>query len=71
MAVTVDAVPTFKPGVPHAVLPLPDRAGFDASPDGQMFLLAKPVDTPADDVAPQLDIVLNWSQELRRLVRAD
>ena len=43
--------------------------GWDASADGQRFLLAKPV-TLDDKPVAAIHIVLNWAHELRRLVAA-
>ena len=39
---------------------------WDISPDGQRFLMVKPVEERPDD--QQLTIVLNWTEELTRLV---
>jgi serine/threonine-protein kinase len=44
----------------------PER-GWDISPDGQRFLLAKPV-TVADPPVTTLQVVLDWVEELRRRV---
>jgi serine/threonine-protein kinase len=41
---------------------------FDVSPDGQRFLVVKPV---ADPNRRELVVVLNWLEELKRLVPAD
>ena len=39
--------------------------GSDTSPDGQRFLMLKPVESQAS--APtQINVVLNWFEELRR-----
>ena len=38
---------------------------FDVSPDGEHFLMLKPVESPAS--APtQINIVLNWFEELKQ-----
>jgi hypothetical protein len=40
---------------------------YDVSPDGQRFLMLKP--TGEAGTAPtQINLVLNWSEELKRLV---
>ena len=40
---------------------------FDVSPDGQRFLMLKPVEQ--EQVATtQINVVLNWFEELKRLV---
>ena len=43
------------------------RANYDVSPDGQRFLMLKPVGQ--ERTAPtQINVVLNWTEELKRLV---
>ena len=43
------------------------RPDYDVSPDGQSFLMVKP--TEAGEAAPaQINVVLNWFEELKRLV---
>ena len=43
------------------------RANYDVSPDGQRFLMLKPVEQ--EKAAPtQINVVLNWTEELKRLV---
>ena len=42
--------------------------GYDVSPDGQRFLMMKGTEQESD--ATQLNVVLNWADELRRLVPA-
>jgi serine/threonine-protein kinase len=45
------------------------RANYDVSPDGQRFLMLQPVEQ--DQPHPtEINVVLNWSEELRRLVPA-
>jgi eukaryotic-like serine/threonine-protein kinase len=44
---------------------LRDRRNYDVSADGQRFLLVK---EPANQDAPQIIVVQNWTEELRRLV---
>ena len=43
------------------------RPNYDVSPDGQQFLMLKPME---QEEAPltQISVVLNWSEELKRLV---
>ncbi len=46
-----------------------DRAGifsYDISPDGQRFLMMK--ETDEDEGQGQINVVLNWFEELKRLV---
>ena len=43
------------------------RANYDVSADGQRFLMIKPIEEA--QVAPaQVNVVLNWAEELKRLV---
>jgi serine/threonine-protein kinase len=43
------------------------RPNYDVSPDGQRFLMVKPVEQ--EQAAPtQINVVLNWTEELKRLV---
>jgi eukaryotic-like serine/threonine-protein kinase len=42
------------------------RANYDVSPDGQRFLMLKPVQAQAP--ITEINVVLNWSEELNRLV---
>jgi serine/threonine-protein kinase len=46
------------------------RANYDVSPDGQRFLMLKRVDQGRERPA-QINVVLNWSEELKRLVPAN
>ena len=54
---------------PYAVASVPGRH-YDVSADGQRFLLLK--DAPAGGaqraVAPEITVVLNWSEELKQRV---
>lgn len=43
------------------------RANYDVSPDGRSFLMLKPVEE-GQAKASQIKVVLNWSEELKRLV---
>jgi serine/threonine-protein kinase len=73
MAVDITTKPSFAVGKPHtlfegpyvqAVLPI---FNYDVSPDGQRFLMIKPVEQ--EHAAPsQINVVLNWFEELKRRV---
>jgi hypothetical protein len=43
------------------------RAQYDVSPDGGRFLMLKPVEHEETPLR-QINVVLNWSEELKRLV---
>jgi serine/threonine-protein kinase len=76
MAAEVKTTPTFSPSVPRIVL---NRAylwsvvglsarTYDISPDGRRFLMIKEAESATRDSAPQMVVVLNWHEELKRLV---
>jgi hypothetical protein len=72
MAVDITTQPTFSAGSPRMLFEapyLPSPATFpnyDVSPDGQRFLMLKPGE--AAQAATQINVVLNWSEELKRRV---
>ncbi len=73
MAVDIATQPGFAAGKPrmlfkggYELAPIP-VTNFDVSPDGQHFLMIKP--TEQEQAAPtQINIVLNWFEELKRRV---
>ena len=71
MVVTIDADPVFTPGSPRVlfegryVLGGPWRH-YDVAPDGQRFVMIK--DATRDGPGPALVAVLNWFEELERIV---
>ena len=75
MAVTIQVWPTF--GVTRPVLLFENRfavthrpevrQNYDISPDGERFLM---IQNKQETTAPNLDVVLNWFEELRRLTAA-
>ena len=73
MAVDISTQSGFVAGKPkqlfegHYAMNLLARADYDVSPDGQRFLMLKP--TEQEQAAPaQINVVLNWTEELKRLV---
>ena len=73
MAVDIDTKSGFAPGKPRMLFEgpyLPTASSFpyyDVSPDGQRFLMLKPVESQTS--APtQINVVLNWFEELKRRV---
>jgi serine/threonine-protein kinase len=71
MAVNIDTESGFSAGSPRTLFEgsyLPTTASFsyyDISPDGERFLMLKPVETEA--TAPtQIHVVLNWHEELKQ-----
>jgi len=72
MAVDVQTVPTFSAGKPRKLF---DRAyersialwaNYDASPDGQRLLMVRQENVSAP--ATHINVVLNWSEELKQRV---
>ncbi len=74
MAVEISMEPEFTASAPHLLFEGPyTRSGtrpgaprYDITPDGQRFLMIKPSEQESSPV--QLNIVLNWFEELKRLV---
>lgn len=74
MAVPIQAGSAFAAGAPRQVIagdypaPTPLRS-YDVSPDGQRFLMIKAAPGPREAAAPpQLIVVQNFLEELKRLV---
>jgi hypothetical protein len=75
MAVDIATQPSFAAGKPRMLfeghyLPTPATfPNYDASPDGQRFLMLKP-NEQAQSAPTQINVVLNWFEELKRRVPA-
>jgi Tol biopolymer transport system component len=75
MAVDVARQPSFSAGKPRMLFagpyePSPLSApNYDVSPDGQRFLMVKPSEQ-AEAAPTQINLVLNWFEELKRRVPA-
>ncbi len=68
MAVSVEIKPGFSPGRPRQLfegryMREQFHQNYDVSPDGQRFLMVRP---GQDAASSQINIVLNWSEELKR-----
>ena len=50
---------------PYVTRGLRDKRTYDVSNDGKKFLMVK---QPANQAAPQIVVVQNWVEELKRLV---
>ena len=70
MAVDITTQPGFAAGKPRVLFEGPYQAGsYDMSPDGQRFLMIKPVEQ--EQAAPaQISVVLNWIEDMKRRMRA-
>ena len=72
MAVEITTAPAFRAGTPRLLfegryLLSPNSvAAYDVSSDGQRFLRVQPMHP--DPPANQIHVVLNWTEELKRLV---
>jgi serine/threonine-protein kinase len=75
MAVDVETGSAFKAGAPQLLFEAPyirqptpgsGSQNYDVSPDGQRFLMVLP-----GEAAMELHVVLNWFDELNRLVPSD
>jgi serine/threonine-protein kinase len=70
MVVDIVTQPTLAPGKPRLLFEGHyngsfDSANYDVAPDGQRFLMLKPMDAPA---MTQINVVQNWFEELTRRV---
>jgi eukaryotic-like serine/threonine-protein kinase len=73
MAVAVQTEPTFSAGTPIRLFEGPYLLGlgstFDATRDGQRFLMLKEAAGEAPELAARIVVVVNWSEELKERVR--
>ena len=73
MAVDIATQPSFTVGKPRMLFDGPylltptTSPNYDASPDGQRFLMLKPTEQ-AQAAPTQIDVVLNWFEELKQKV---
>jgi serine/threonine-protein kinase len=69
MAVEVETQPAFQAGTPRLLFEgsheVQIMRSYDVTPDGQRFVMIQP---GARTLPTQLNVVLNWFEELRRLV---
>ena len=61
----------FNAGEPRSLFEVPgfltgSSSSYAVAPDGQRFLMSQNVDT-----VPQINVILNWFEELKRLVPTD
>jgi eukaryotic-like serine/threonine-protein kinase len=71
MAVDIAAQPGFTAGKPRMLFEAPyalsSAPNYDVSPDGQRFLMLKPIEQ--EQAGPtQINVVLNWFEELKQKV---
>ncbi len=74
MSVSVQAEPNFRHGVPQRLFqgsyqaPGPTRLVYDVDIDDQRFVMIKQVAVDDAGTQPQIVVVQNWFEELKRLV---
>jgi hypothetical protein len=71
MAVAIQPGASFKAGSPQKIIDWPYGPNYDVSPDGKRFLAIKnpaPTATGEPSAPSPFVVVLNWQEELKRLV---
>ena len=79
MVVNFTTEPTFAPGSPRILFEEPYRfhgggyemggwSNHDIYPSGQQFLMIQAIEQEDEDVVTQINVVLNWFEELKRRV---
>ena len=68
IAVDVDTTSGFSAGKSRVLFDGSYLGGYDVSPDGQRFLMLKPVESQTSAIT-QIRVVLNWFEELKRKVK--
>ena len=54
---------------PSVILPLPtDLSFFDVAEDGRFLMLMRGDATEGEPATPRINVILNWFEELNRLV---
>jgi hypothetical protein len=69
MAVSTETTPTFKYGTPRLLFEkalLATLGGYDVTPDGKRFLIIRSRET--EQTGAQINVVLNWFEELKQRV---
>ena len=73
LAVPIEAGPTFRAGTPELIVegaylrPFLGSQPYDVDPDGERFVMISAA-SDGDDARPEIILVLNWFEELQRLV---
>jgi serine/threonine protein kinase/Tol biopolymer transport system component len=68
MAVAVQTAPAFHAGKPKVLFQNTYANGYDVTSDGKRFLMVKSNGLPPPARPEQLNVVMNWFEELRRRV---
>jgi serine/threonine-protein kinase len=75
-AVGIETKPTLSWQDPVALFEMPwpvqvdSFVNYDITPDGQRFVFIKPLEDRVDEQSREIQVVLNWVEELNRLVPA-
>ena len=73
VAAAIRTGPVLEAGVPRLLFEWPIGMGYDreydVTPDGERFVVVGPADPTATEASrPRIRVVLNWVDELKRLV---
>ena len=78
MAVSLRTEPTFEAETPTVLFEgsysygrLDKTPQYDVSPDDQQFVMVKEASDTGERPVTQINVVLNWFEELKRLVPTD
>ena len=69
MAVPIEVDPVFSAGIPETLFEGKYGRHYDRAPDGERFLMLKPVEDADGEAAPsstEIVIVQNWIEQLKR-----
>jgi hypothetical protein len=69
MAVKVETSPTFSASRPALLFDTTYRNGYDVAPDGKRFLMVKNLAVANAGNPNQLNVVLNWREDLKARMR--
>ena len=72
MSAPVQTSPSFELSTPERLFEIPDMvpdSAFDVHPDGERFAVIRSVGT--DSSTAQINVVLNWTEELTDRVPVD
>ena len=70
MVVDINTTDGFEAGTPRSLFQAPTWIGasnYDVSPDGERFVMVR----YSEESTPRINVVLNWFEELERLVPTD
>ena len=72
MAVTLGSTAArLDPGRPRELFEwryTADAPSYDVAPDGERFVMIRPIEDSSTTAPPEIRVVVNWFEELERLV---